>query len=178
MPQDVSRRSPPERLPTWLVTPTSQAAQLFGLPLLRVSLRTSNFNEAMRWLVDNLGQELIEPPDLEAMGTLLDVRLRAYAGRGSPADERLLAERCAFKHEVSRFSQAGAGRRLCLPDAVRREAGRVPPATAQQPQVFDPVMIDRLILEAVAQRLPQLPTPQAGSLVPVRDLTRSLKAES
>ena len=31
-----------------------QAARLFGLPLLRVSLRTGNFNEARRRLVDNL----------------------------------------------------------------------------------------------------------------------------
>jgi hypothetical protein len=45
-----------------------------------------------------------------------------------------------------------------------------PPAVAQS-QVFDPIaMIDRLIQEAVAQRLPQLPAPEAGSLVPVRDL--------
>nr|WP_249146086.1 site-specific integrase [Bradyrhizobium diazoefficiens] len=37
------------------------------------------------------------------MGTVLDARLRAYVGRGSPADERLLAERCAFENEVRRY---------------------------------------------------------------------------
>jgi hypothetical protein len=82
-----------------------QAATLFGLPLLRVSLRTADFDEARRRLVDNLGwvQELIEAPDLEALGTVLDVRLRSYVDRGSPGDERLLAERCAFEHEVRRY---------------------------------------------------------------------------
>jgi hypothetical protein len=51
-----------------------QAARLFGLPLLRVSLRTGDFDEARRRLVDNLVwvQELIVAPDLEALGTVLD----------------------------------------------------------------------------------------------------------
>ncbi|WBL77245.1 tyrosine-type recombinase/integrase [Bradyrhizobium xenonodulans] len=82
-----------------------RAAELFQLPLLRVSLRTSDFAEARRRLVDNLGWvlELIEAPDLEAIGTVFDVRLRAYVDRGSPADERLLAERCAFENEVRRY---------------------------------------------------------------------------
>jgi len=82
-----------------------RAALLFRLPLLRVSLRTGNFNEARRRLVDNLGwvQELIEAPDLEALGSVLEARLRAYVGHGSPTDERLLAERCGFEHEVRRF---------------------------------------------------------------------------
>lgn len=55
--------------------------------------------------MDNLVwvQELIEAPDLEALGTVLDARLHAYVGRGVPADERLLAERCAFEHEVRRY---------------------------------------------------------------------------
>jgi hypothetical protein len=55
--------------------------------------------------VDNLVwvQELIEALDLEALGTVLDAQLRAYVDRGSPADERLLAERCAFEHEVRRY---------------------------------------------------------------------------
>jgi hypothetical protein len=82
-----------------------QAAQLFGLSLLRVSLRTGDFGEARRRLVDNLGwvQELIEAPDLETLGVVLDARLRAYVDRGPPAGERPLAERCAFEHEVRRY---------------------------------------------------------------------------
>ncbi|CUT13658.1 MULTISPECIES: site-specific integrase [Bradyrhizobium] len=82
-----------------------RAAELFQRPLLRVSLRTADFAEARRRLVDNLGWvlELIEAPDLEVMGSVLDARLRAYVGRGSPADERLLAERCAFENEVRRY---------------------------------------------------------------------------
>ncbi|WP_245312544.1 hypothetical protein [Bradyrhizobium macuxiense] len=82
-----------------------RAAKLFGLPLLRVSLRTGDFGEAMRRLVDNLGwvQELIDAPDLETLGTVLEARLRGYVDDGSPADERSLAERCAFEHEVRRF---------------------------------------------------------------------------
>ena len=43
-------------------------------------------------------QELIEAPDLEALGTVLDARLHAYVGRGVPADER-----CASEHEVRRY---------------------------------------------------------------------------
>ncbi|MDE1932838.1 site-specific integrase [Bradyrhizobium sp.] len=55
--------------------------------------------------MDNLGwvQELIEAPDLEALGTVFDARLQAYVGRGAPSDERLLAERCAVEHEIRRY---------------------------------------------------------------------------
>lgn len=57
-------------------------AKLFGLPLLRVSLRTGNFDKARRRLIDNLVwvQELIEAPDLEALGAVPDARLHAYVG--------------------------------------------------------------------------------------------------
>lgn len=60
-----------------------QPAKNFGLALLRVSLRTSDFDEARRRLVDNLGwvQELIEAPDLESFGAMLDSRLHAYVKR-------------------------------------------------------------------------------------------------
>ena len=55
------------------------------------------------------------------------------------------------------------------PAAVRQEEERK----------FDPIaMIDRLIQDAVAQRLPQLPPPQAGSLVPVRDLAASPRSSA
>jgi integrase len=55
--------------------------------------------------VDNLVwvQKLIEAPDLEACGVMLDDRLRSYVDRGSPGDERSLAERCAFEHQVRRY---------------------------------------------------------------------------
>ncbi|UQR61085.1 hypothetical protein LRP30_29495 [Bradyrhizobium sp. C-145] len=99
-----------------------QAAQLFGLPLLRVSLRTGNFDEARRRLVDNLGwvQELIEAPDLEALGTVLDARLHAYVDRGPPANERLLAERCAFEHEVRRYLTRAQERGYAYPQRFPR----------------------------------------------------------
>jgi hypothetical protein len=53
--------------------------------------------------MDNLVgvRKLIEAPDLEALGSMLDAGLRDYVDGGSPADGRLLAERCAFEHEVS-----------------------------------------------------------------------------
>lgn len=52
-----------------------------------------------------------------------DARLRAYIDRGSPADEWLLAERCAFEHEGCAFehevrARPGAGAQLCLPEAL------------------------------------------------------------
>lgn len=193
-----------------------QAASLFRLPLLRVSLRTGNYGEARRRLVDNLGwvMELIEAPDLESLGIVLEARLGTHVERGTPTDERRLAERCAFEHEVRRYltrvQERGYAYQMRFPKmpslwvdfvdqnklaennikglAVRRsyEVGRVDATEAlkqgwtatsvvpAQAQIFDPVaMIDRLIQDAIAQRLPQLPPPQAGSLVPVRDLAAS-----
>jgi hypothetical protein len=188
-----------------------QAAKLFGLPLLRVSLRTGDFDEARRRLVDNLVwvQELIEAPDLEALGTVLDARLRAYVDRGSPADERILAERCAFEHEVRRFLTRAHERGYAYPmrfpkmpslwvdfvnqnkaaetsiarlnvrrsyEAGRRDAteatneGWVPEAKAASPvrsEAFDPIaMIDRLVQDAVAQRVAQLVPANVVPLAP------------
>ena len=181
-----------------------QAAKLFGLPLLRVSLRTGDFTEARRRLVNNLGwvQELIEAPDLESLGVVIEARLATYVGRDVPTDERLLAERCAFEHEVRRYltraQERGYAYQMQFPKipslwvdlvnqnkaaesgvarlAVRRsyEAGRVEateaaragwtaPAAPTQAQPFDPIaMIDRLVQDAVAQRLPQIPAQQAA----------------
>lgn len=186
-----------------------RAAKLFGLPLLRVSLRTGNFDEARRRLMDNLMwvQELIEAPDLEALGTVLDARLRTYVDRGSPADERLVAERCAFEHEVRRYraraQERGYAYQQRFPQMpglwvdfvnqnkaaeaniarlnVRRayEAGRgdateafnegwTPRANAPSPvqsETFDPIaMIDRLVQDAVAQRVAQF---VPGNVVPL-----------
>lgn len=188
-----------------------QAANLFGLPLLRVSLRTGNFDEARRRLVDNLGwvQELIAAPDLEALGSVLDARLHAYVDRGTPANERLLAERCAFEHEVRRFlaraQERGYAYQQRFPgmpsswvdfvnqnktaegeiarlnvrrayESGRREAaeavkeGWTTPITPAHAQRFDPIaMIDRLVQDAVARRLPLLPEPQVGSISPAAE---------
>lgn len=172
------------------------AADLFGLPLFRVSLRTSNYAEARRRLVNNLPwvQELIDAPDLEAMGELFDARLRRYVDRGSPTDERLLSERCAFEHEVRRFIARAQERSYAYPVRfprlpslwvdfvdqnkasekklaridVRRVAGGqssiTDPGNAQTPNseatsvnsaAFDPIeMINRLVRDAVSQRMP------------------------
>lgn len=196
-----------------------QAAKLFGLPLLRVSLRTGNFDEARRRLMDNLVwvQELIEAPDLEALGTVLDARLHVYVDRGVPADERLLAERCAFEHEVRRYLARAQERGYAYPQRfprmpgtwvdfvnqnkaaeseiarlnVRRayENGRqvaaeavkegwTAPTTPAIAQPFDPIaMIDRLVQDAIAQRLPLLQPPQAGSISPAAELAVQARTE-
>ncbi len=161
--------------------------------------------------MDNLGwvQELIEAPDLEALGTALDARLRTYVGRGSPADERSLAERCAFEHEVGRFltraQERGYAYPMRFPEMpklwvnfvdqnkaaetfiarlnVRRsyEAGRrdateaanegwgpeTKAASPVRPETFDPIaMIDRLVQDAVAQRVAQLVPANVAPLAP------------
>ena len=187
-----------------------QAAKLFGLSLLRVSLRTGNFDEARRRLVDNLGwvQELIEAPDLEALGSALDARLRAYVDHGSPADERHLAERCAFEHELRRYltrsQERGYAYQMRFPkmpslwvDFVNQnkaaessiarlnvrlsyEAGRNDASEAVKKgwaynslpapvrsETFDPiVMIDRLVQDAVAQRVARLVLANVAPLAP------------
>ena len=190
-----------------------QAAKLFGLPLLRVSLRTGDFNEARRRLVDNFGwvNELISAPDLESLGTVIDSRLRRYVEQGTPTHERRLTERCGFEHEVRRFLTRAQERGFIyqihfpkMPNAwvdfvdqnkaaeseiarlnVRRsyETGRSeaaeaiarnwtasPPAGPVHPEKLDPVaMIHRLVQDAVAQQLNQIPRPQAVPLAPGSD---------
>jgi integrase len=81
------------------------AATIYGRPLLRVSLRTSDFAEARRRLVDNLEWvvEVVEAPDLEALGGILQYRLGVYVGDGVPGNERRLAERLAFEHQVRTY---------------------------------------------------------------------------
>jgi integrase len=206
-----------------------QAAQLFGIRLLRVSLRTGDFDEARRRLVDNLGwvQELIEAPDLEALGTVFNARLSTYVGRGAPADERSLAERCAFEHEVRRYLTRAYERGYAyqmrfpqMPSAwvdfvnqnkaaessiarvkVRRayEAGRRDAteavnegwvfepnaASPVQSERYDPMaMIDRLVQDAVAQRVAQLVPGNVAPLAPMlapaetADPSASSKSES
>ncbi|MGX1104718.1 integrase [Bradyrhizobium elkanii] len=161
--------------------------------------------------MDNLGwaQELIAAPDLEALGTILDARLHAYVEHGVPANERLLAERCAFEHEVRRYLGRAQDRGYAYPQRfprmpstwvdfvnqnkaaeseiarlnVRRayENGRhdaaeavkegwTAPAAPAVAQPFDPIaMIDRLVQDAVAQRLPLLPAQKVGSISPVSE---------
>lgn len=81
------------------------AAAIYGRPLLRASLRTSDFKEARRRLVENLGwvMEVVQAPDLEALGGILCDRLGVYVGDGAPETERRLAERLAFEHQVRNY---------------------------------------------------------------------------
>lgn len=139
----------------------------------------------------------------------LDAGLRTYVDRGSPIDERLLAERCAFEHEVRRFltrtQERGYAYLMRFPqmpslwvefvnqnkaaeskiarlnvrrsyEAGRREAtegvneGWAPepkPTSPGRPEAFDPIaMIDRLVQDAVAQRVAQLVPANVAPLVP------------
>src|SRR5450759_630359 len=81
------------------------AASLYGGPILRASLRTADFAEARRRLMDGLGwaQHLVAAPDLETIGSVLHDRLTTYVGRPPVASERMLAERCAFEHQVRHY---------------------------------------------------------------------------
>jgi integrase len=81
------------------------AAGLYGKPILRASLRTADFAEARRRLMDGLGwaQHLVAAPDLETIGSVLHDRLTTYVGRPPAASERMLAERCAFEHQVRHY---------------------------------------------------------------------------
>lgn len=78
---------------------------LYGRPILRASLKTSDFAEARRRLVDNLGwvQEIIAAPDLDALGQVLSARLQGYARLGAPTTERSLTERAAYEHQVRHY---------------------------------------------------------------------------
>jgi integrase len=81
------------------------AASLYGGPILRASLRTADFAEARRRLMDGLGwaQHLVAAPDLETIGSVLHDRLTTYVGRPPAASERMLAERGAFEHQVRHY---------------------------------------------------------------------------
>ncbi|WP_407117598.1 DUF6538 domain-containing protein [Bradyrhizobium sp. LMG 9283] len=82
-----------------------RAQEIYGRSLLRVSLRTANFQEARRRLVVNLGWavEIVEAPDLEALASIFDRRLKAYVAVGVPGDERELSGRQAFEFQVRHF---------------------------------------------------------------------------
>ncbi|WP_143199888.1 hypothetical protein [Bradyrhizobium sp. NAS80.1] len=47
--------------------------------------------------------EIVQAPDLEALGALVDQRLRAYVAAGVPGDESELSGRQAFEHPVRTF---------------------------------------------------------------------------
>jgi hypothetical protein len=81
------------------------AASLYGSPILRGSLRTADFTEARRRLMDSLvwAHDLVAAPDLETVGSILHARLKSYVGRPPSASERALAERCAFEHQVRHY---------------------------------------------------------------------------
>jgi len=81
------------------------AASLYGSPILRASLRTADFAEARRRLMDSLvwAHDLVAAPDLETVGSILHARLKSYVGRPPSASERALAERCAFEHQVRHY---------------------------------------------------------------------------
>ena len=81
------------------------SAALYGGPILRASLRTADFAEARRRLMDGLGwaQELVAAPDLETIGCVLHGRLNSYVGRSPDPSERALAERSAFEHQVRHY---------------------------------------------------------------------------
>lgn len=82
-----------------------RAAELYGRPLLRASLRTADFQEARRRLVDCLAwvQEVVQAPDLEALGRIVHHRLGNYVADGPPGHERRLAERLAYEHQVRHY---------------------------------------------------------------------------
>jgi integrase len=82
-----------------------RAQALYGRNVLRASLRTSDYAEARRRLVDNLGwaREVADAPDLDVLGTALHARLTAYTDQGAPGTERVLAERVAFENQVRSF---------------------------------------------------------------------------
>lgn len=52
----------------------------------------------LEWVV-----KVVEAPDLEALGGILHHRLGAYRGDGAPGNERRLAERLAFEHQVRTY---------------------------------------------------------------------------
>ena len=82
-----------------------RSAALYGGPILRASLKTADFAEARRRLVDGLAwaHHLVEAPDLETVGSVLHDRLTTYVGRSPAASERILAERSAFEHQVRHY---------------------------------------------------------------------------
>ncbi len=59
---------------------------------MRASLGTSDFCEARKRLMDGLGwaRELIDAPDMQALGAVIHARLQTYAATGVPDCARSL----------------------------------------------------------------------------------------
>ncbi len=67
--------------------------------------------------MDGLGwaQDLVAAPDLETVGSVLHGRLKSYVGRPPAASERILAERCAFEHQVRHYMGRANERGFAFP---------------------------------------------------------------
>ena len=66
--------------------------------------------------MDNLGwaRELVDAPDLQAIGTVIDRRLQSYTAKGVPDTERALAERIAFEHQARHYMARANARGFAL----------------------------------------------------------------
>jgi hypothetical protein len=100
------------------------AAALYGRRILRASLRTGEFGEARRRLMDNLAwaRELIDAPDLEALGAVIHGRLQGYTAAGAPDNERALAERVGFEHQARHYMARANERGYAFPQRFERFA--------------------------------------------------------
>ena len=70
--------------------------------------------------MDNLGwvQEMVAAPDLETVGNVIHQRLTTYTAIGAPQNERALAERLAFEHQVRHFMARANERSISRPKAA------------------------------------------------------------
>jgi integrase len=100
------------------------AFALYGRSILRASLRTGEFGEARRRLMDNLAwaRELIDAPDLEALGAVIHGRLQGYTAAGAPDNERALAERVGFEHQARHYMARANERGYAFPQRFERFA--------------------------------------------------------
>jgi integrase len=173
------------------------AAGLYGKPILRASLRTADFAEARRRLMDGLGwaQHLVAAPDLETIGTVLHDRLTTYVGRPPAASERMLAERCAFEHQVrhymGRANERGFSFSRMFPDFASNWVDFVDQNKSLEQAIqrvdrcrtYDEGRNDHAHIESTSatRSLPALVEPSASSQIVAIDplqLIRSLVAES
>jgi integrase len=171
------------------------AASLYGGPILRASLRTANFAEARRRLMDGLGwaQHLVAAPDLETIGSVLHDRLTTYVGRPPAASERMLAERCAFEHQVrhymGRANERGFSFSRMFPGFANIWVDFVDQNKSLEQTIqridrrraYDEGRNDQAQIESTARPLPAFVEPSASSQIAAIDplhLIRSIVAES
>jgi hypothetical protein len=174
-----------------------RSAALYGGPILRASLRTADFAEARRRLVDGLdwAHHLVAAPDLETVGSVLHDRLTTYVGRSPAASERMLAERSAFEHQVRHymgranergfsFSRAFPGFASIWVDFVdQNKSLELTIQRIERHRAYNEGRNDQAQIESTpaAQPLPALVEPSASSQIAAIDplqLIRSLVAES